>query len=386
MLGRLIRTVVLGVVVAALALAGGGWYYADQALARGVPGPEARDVEVVAINGDRVTLRAVDAPTWAVQDLVGDLVVGFDHDRGYLRLRGAPVGDVGDDPATATRRFEVVVGTPPAIGDLGAIEVAAYPDDPGALGLAFEDVVLAGELGSFPGWVFPGAARADEWVVIVHGRGGTREGGLRAVDHVVGELGMSALVISYRNDPGAPLAPDGKGQFGDSEWRDLEEWLAWVRRSRDPSSITLLGQSQGGSLVAACMRRCAATQDIDRIVLDAPLLSLSETLRLQATNRGIPGIVQGPLLRTAGWIMERRTDIRTDRVEHVVALANMDLPILVFHGTNDTTVPEGPSRALANLDPDQVRLVTHDGEHVRAWNVDEAAYDRALTTFLAESG
>ena len=55
----------------------------------------------------------------------------------------------------------------------------------------------------------PGRRRSSGvWAIMVHGRGATRQEGLRAV-RTARELGMSSLLISYRNDG---LAPVGAGR------------------------------------------------------------------------------------------------------------------------------------------------------------------------------
>jgi fermentation-respiration switch protein FrsA (DUF1100 family) len=59
--------------------------------------------------------------------------------------------------------------------------------------------------------------------------------------------------------------------------------------------------------------------------------------------------------------------------------------VLIFHGGNDEKVPLSTSQALARAHPDLVTLVTWPGVgHVRSWNADTAAYERTLSTFLAE--
>ncbi len=58
------------------------------------------------------------------------------------------------------------------------------------------------------------------------------------------------------------------------------------------------------------------------------------------------------------------------------------VPILLFHGTADTTVPIGPSEAFAAL-PRLVTLVKTAGAgHVESWNVDPRRYDAAVHIFL----
>lgn len=377
------RAITIGVpVVLALVLIGvaaGGWYYANELLPAAVPESRASDVEVVAVGGDTISLRPVGAPERDVADLRSDHVVGFQHVTGYLQLGGAPVEIDGDE---VTRQFRVISGTTPSAGERGDVQAFAYPNDPTALGHEVEEVTAPGPTGDLPGWRFVGeGSSADEWVVLVHGRGATRAETLRGVD-VVREAGRSALVVSYRNDPDAPPSDDGFGHFGDTEWLDLQAWLTWLQEADAPEAITLYGYSQGSSIVAACLRRCQDTEAVTGAVLDSPLLSMQATLELQAAGRDIPGPVIGPLLFATKAMSTLRGGPDYGNLEHVEALAELDLPLLVFHGRDDTSVPFAPSRQLADLDPDQVTLVAYDGEHVRGWNADPDGYEQAVVTFL----
>ena len=59
------------------------------------------------------------------------------------------------------------------------------------------------------------------------------------------------------------------------------------------------------------------------------------------------------------------------------------MPILIFHGSADTTVPPEVSQRYAAANPGHVTLVITEGAaHVRSWNTDAATYQTTLTTFL----
>lgn len=374
------RFLVTIVVLAAVLLVGAGWHDSTQLLDPGTGGDPVRDMAVVAVTGDTVTLRPRDAPDREVRDLTGDLVVGLDTGDGFLRLSGPPVST---DGSAVERTAELVTGSFPEPGDAGLLTLDAWPDDPTLVGLDVEEVSVLGPVGDLPGWVFPGHGRAaDDWVVHVHGRGGSRATALRTVGTVVGDLGRSALVITHRNDVGAPASPDGNGHVGDTEWEDLQAWLLWLERGHDVDTVTLFAAGQGASVAASCLRRCVDEVSVDAAILDSPLLSLRETLELQAADRGVPDPLIGPLLASTRVVSGLRGGPEFGNLEHVRALADLDLPILLLHGEQDETVPIGPTLDLAAADPDQVDLVTWTGGHDRGWNVDPDVYEAALTAFL----
>lgn len=381
---RFLTALVVVVVLAALALAGGGWYYANELLPAPAPKEPSENIRVESVAGSMITLRAdSDAEAKVHADLSGDHIVGFEHPGGYVQLSGAPA--VADD-GTTTRSFEVVAGTLPSTGDRGDVHPYAYPGQPTSLGLPVDEVVAPGPLGDLPGWRFRAdGPTADRWVVFVHGRGATRAEALRAVDVVVRQAGWSAVVISYRNDEGTASSPDGFGHFGDAEWEDLDAWLSWLDDAEAPTEVALFGFSQGGSVVAVCLRRCDHLDDVTGAILDSPLLSMTATLELQAANRGIPGPLIGPLLASTRVVSSLRGGPDFSNLEHVQALVDLDLPILAFHGRRDTSVPFGPTEELQFLDGEQVTLESHDGGHVRAWNHQRQRYEEAVATFLSRS-
>lgn len=372
---------VLAVVVAVLFVAG-GWYYSTQLLDPGVEDAPTRTLAVVDVTDTTVTLRPQDdTPDWQVRDLGDDLLLGLDTAGGHLLVSGPPVSTDGD---AVERTADVVTGARPAAGDRARLTTNTQPHDPAVLGLPVEEVTVTGPVGDLPGWVFPGSGEAaDDWVVYVHGRGGDRATALRTVPHVVGELGHSALVVTHRNDVGAPPSPDGHGHFGDTEWEDLEAWLLWLDDQHDVDTLALFAFSQGASVSASCLRRCVDEVEVDRAVLESPLLSIDATLDLQAADRGVPDPLIDPLLGVTEVITGLRGGPDLDNLEHVGPLADLDLPILAFHGDRDMTVPIEPTDSLADADPDQVTFVTYEGGHTRGWNVDPEGYEDVLTDFLS---
>ena len=59
------------------------------------------------------------------------------------------------------------------------------------------------------------------------------------------------------------------------------------------------------------------------------------------------------------------------------------MPILLFHGVADDTVPIETSDRFAVSQRDLVTYVRIVGAgHVEAWNLDRAAYDAAVRAFL----
>lgn len=370
------RAVLLRLLLAVVALlvigfAAGGWYYSDQLLPAPVAGPPDLDAAAIAgVIGDEVLLPAEgDADT--------DGVFGMHYPNGFARLGSI----TSHDGSTVTRRYEVVQGTPPQPGSGFALTTTVHPEDPGSLALAWDEVAVPCPLGTCPAWYVPGDD--DTWAVLVHGRGSDRSEVLRSLD-VIAELGLPALVISYRNDGTGPATDDGVGHFGAEEWHDLE---AATDHALDAGAedLLLVGYSQGGSLVTSWLLRSDRAGRAVGAILDAPLLGMDATLELQAQQRGLPQPVIRPLLAATKAISQLRAGVAFDELEHVARADDLDVPILLFHGTADQDVPVATSDELAAARPDLVTYLRADGVgHVRSWNADPDAYEDAVRRFVRE--
>jgi uncharacterized protein len=219
--------------------------------------------------------------------------------------------------------------------------------------------------------------------VFVHGKCGSRTDGLRALGPAV-DAGLPSLLISYRNDEGAPADPSGEYRYGDTEWRDLE---AAVEYAVDGGAehVVLFGASMGGGIVAAFLERSDRADVVAGIVLDAPMLDLDATVDHGAAQRELPvvGALPDGLTSVAEWIAGRRFDLDWAAVDHLPG-DWLEVPALVFHGTDDDLVPISITDEFAAGRPDLVQAVrVEDAGHVRSWNVDPRGYERRESAFLA---
>ena len=260
--------------------------------------------------------------------------------------------------------------------------------DPAAVGLRFADVSVPGPLGDYPAWLVPAdqnpanqnPATADTWVVTVHGRGGDRRESLRVLP-TLHRLGHPVLVISYRNDVGAPPGPDGLYHLGDTEWADLAAAVRYAR-TRGARRVVLYGWSMGAAIIGAYLERAEQPLPVVAMVWDSPLVDWRATLRQQAALRRLPAV----LTRTAMQVTRWRIGIDFDRFDLIHSPPRLRPPTLLLHGAADTGVPPGPSRALAatarRLGWPMHYIEVPGAEHTATWNVDPPAYESAVAQFL----
>jgi alpha-beta hydrolase superfamily lysophospholipase len=335
--------------------------------------PEPFTVRVTAIAPGRLTLRpAPGAPPGAHLE-PGRYLLDAARGRAFL----GPV--IESNGVVAIREFQPLDGSLRA-GDFARLDPFAFPGDPReAHGLAFEDVEVHAPLGAFPAWYVPG--QRDTWAVMVHGKGANRRETLRLLPLLAG-AGFPALAITYRNDEGCPPAPGGRYTYGRDEYEDLE---AAVRFALDMGArrILLVGYSMGGAICLSFMERSDLAARVAGFILDAPMLDLRSTVAHGARQRRIPV----RYLALSNRIAARRYGFDWDDFDYRRTAMDLQVPVLLFHGDADPTVPVATSDSLAAARPDIVRYVRVPGAgHVRSWNVDPEGYADAVRHFLTALG
>ena len=345
------------------------WYYTDVLndgafkVKRELP---ERDLVVRSVAEGAITL----APSGDAADAwQQDGVFGLEWEGGY-----AQVGKILDLHKDRVVR-ELRSGTPPRPGTRVRLDSFAYRPDPGAIGLTFSEVPIATPLGEAPAWRLAGTR--DTWAIFVHGHRSSRPEALRLLPVLVAR-GHPSLVITYRNDPEAPLSPDKRHNFGATEWEDLAAAMEYAR-SQGARRFVLIGYSMGGGIVMALMERPQLAQQVVGLILDAPLADLGETIDFRAERRGLPQ----PFTDVAKRLAALRFDVDFGRLDYVKRSKELKTPVLLFHGDADTTAAISVSDAFARERPDIVSYVRVAGAgHVRSWNADPAAYEAAVRAFL----
>lgn len=363
------------------------------------------DQEVLAVirHGRGLHIILAATPEATVEGVYGFF---FDGGRGHARI--GRILSYSPAERTVQREVEAVYSGDLLAARRGWWSGVAYPD-PATLGFPAEEVLIQVEGGTAPAWLVPAAPVAPApgpetpapaapeaaalnppvpgtWAIMVHGRGGTRQEGLRAL-HAVRELGMSSLLISYRNDGLAPSAPDGRYGLGSTEWRDVEAAISFAL-DQGAREVVLFGWSMGGAI-------CLQTADLSRyrhviraMVLDAPVISWVNVLAHHAQLNRIPSSVgrYGQLM--LGHRLGRRltglaapVDLKV--MDWVARAVELRTPTLIVHSVDDEYVPCGPSAALAQKNPDMVTFEPFSrARHTKEWNVDPERWERVVATWL----
>lgn len=273
-----------------------------------------------------------------------------------------------------------------------ALATAEPPTDPLALGyrgdpmtalsLPFQTVALETPLGPTEAWLVPAAGEEAGRAIYVHGIAGAREDGYRALS-ILHEAGWSVLLISYRNDPGAPPAPEGSYGFGLTEWPDLEAAVTRMAPT-DADRVLVVAESMGGAILGQFLAQSPLAARVGAIVLDSPAISFGAVIDHLAAQGGKP--LPGLIAATAKQILPYKTPLPLTDAETAAAYTTFPGPLFLAHGSADRIVPIGPSQALAEARTGETVTLWTGADHLGSHAEDPAAYRKAFQDFLGRIG
>ena len=339
--------------------------------------------EILAVQGTgaerRVILRAT--PETLVD---GEYSLFFHAGTGHARL--GPIEDSAPGDMTVTRPVLAEYS-----GDLTTAVRARWSgvvySTPRDAGLEFEEVVLPLDVGPGPAWLVPAEDPSSTWAIMVHGRGASRLEGLRGLP-TAHSLGLTSLVISYRNDGEAPSAPDRRYGLGMTEWRDVEVAIQYAL-DHGAKDVVLFGWSMGGAISLRAADFSTLRQYIRALVLDAPVVDWVDVLAHQARVNRIPSRVGtfGQLLLGhpwGRWLTGLAAPLDFKAMDWVTRAVELRTPTLILHSIDDEFVPIGPSLELAKRNPEMVTLTTfRRARHTKEWNCDRERWEATVSSWLA---
>jgi uncharacterized protein len=255
-------------------------------------------------------------------------------------------------------------------------------ETPGAHGLRYQDVEIEGQ----PMWKVAGQkpGRESVWAIHVHGLGSRRSQTLRGVE-TFSDLGFTSLVPTYRTSLDGQTAPP-RSHLGLSEWQQVARAQEYALGA-GAEKIVFVGWSLGASIALQTIER-APRPEVRGALLVSPALDWRAITLAGLAAARVPRwlaswAVSGfNLLRWGG-----DPHIPWNRFPGTSATTDTQVPLLVFHGTDDHSVPVRLSRDLAERRSGRVRLVEFPGaHHTLEWNSDPALWDREIRSWCETLG
>jgi hypothetical protein len=191
-------------VLAAGSVSAAGWYFTDQLVMPDHSAPRF-DIAVHDASSKAVELDETN-------ETLRPGVWGLEWPAGH-----AIVGAITSISSGSVNRVLVQATAPLGRGLRVAMNSQVYWDDPErSFGIPSQTVDVPSELGSLHDWFVAGSP--TDFAIVVHGHNAPITDGMRLVPALV-DLGLSILLIRYRNDVGSPPSPDHLLHLGDTEWR-----------------------------------------------------------------------------------------------------------------------------------------------------------------------
>lgn len=252
---------------------------------------------------------------------------------------------------------------------------------PADLDLTFEDIKL-GER-AFPAWIVrsPFAhADAGRWAIHVHGLGGARNQTLRGLS-VFARKGFHSLVPSY--DVSLDVNDRRKqSTLGLREWRAIVEAQDYAVR-QGATQIVYVGWSFG-ALLALRVRQERPSQLVTGLILVSPALDWHKIVPQAMCRAGLPTLIVRLVMARFNSVIPRWgcSKIAWEEENHCVSGAAA-IPVLVTHGTADTTVPVEHARQTMQGLKGPVQFVDFpDAQHGLEWNSNPTLWETSVEGWL----
>lgn len=372
------RQLAIGGAMVGAAGAGLGWTIARKLTAP--VGPRRFNLTLRGIEGDS-DLRNLVLDRTPDTEAPGTYNLWFEHG-GWAQL-GSEVENRGQNQVA-----RAVVGVSPGLTPRAGNRVSwsgIYYATPVDAGLDASDIVISTAFGTAPAWRINGDISA--WAIHIHGLGSPRAGTLRGVQ-VATELGLTSLVVSYRNDWEGPTVGSGRSMLGLTESDDVEAAVEYAV-GRGAKQIVLFGWSMGGAIALRVAHRSKHASLIAGLVLDSPVLDWAAVIKANCDRAGLP---RSAAQLAMPWISRKLIAHATGLPEPIplhefdwVARSDeLTVPTMILHGERDDSVPIGASMSLAAARPDLVRLETFDAGHTLSWNSASRRWRTSVAAWLPE--
>jgi hypothetical protein len=262
------------------------------------------------------------------------------------------------------------------------VELGYRGDPTAAFGIPFETVRYDTPLGPAGAWLVPGsraAARADTpWAIYVHGIGGIRENGYKQLT-ALQQAGLTTLMLTYRNDKGAPADPRPLFAFGSTEWPDLDAAVSYALANGAPS-VVIVAESMGGGITGQFLRHSTQTDRVIALVLDAPALDLHQVVAATLGRFHLPFATEIALASL--WLFDLTHGSSLAGADTRREVAGFPGPLFLSHGTADSLVPVAISDRLVPQRTAPTTYLRTGADHLLSYKEDPARYRNEMVGFL----
>lgn len=235
---------------------------------------------------------------------------------------------------------------------------------------------------SFPAWDVAGDLPRGPTIILSHGWGDSRIGGLSRIPHLAPHA--SRLILWDLPGHGESPSTTSLGT------REVDDLLALIQRVREPNlEIILYGWSLGAgiSIAAAAKGVNERTCRISAVIAEAPYRLAPTPARNVLREKSLPASWNIP---PAFWLLGLDFGVgprwqRKGPFDRAALAARLTCPLLVLHGDQDTICPIDDGKAIAEAAPSATLAIIKNAGHQGLFTDESLAPQSraALATFFA---
>jgi pimeloyl-ACP methyl ester carboxylesterase len=264
-----------------------------------------------------------------------------------------------------------------------------FTKSPDQYGLLYDDVDFPSRVDatSLSGWLLlPSPGKQLRPLIVVHGKGSDRT--REATEHTLDigsylvQKGYPVLLFDLR---GSGRSAGEHFTLGAKEIWDVGGAIDYLqRRGLASDGVAVLGYSMGAATV---MLESFDDPLVRAVAEDSGYAELGDVLEDQ-----VPKASHLPRWFTPGTVFMARPLIGVDAytirpIDHVPALAQRGVPLLVIHGDADSTIRISHAYRIAAAYGPRVQTLFRPGvEHVRSYESNPALYLATLEAFFSGAG
>ena len=217
--------------------------------------------------------------------------------------------------------------------------------------------------------------------IMFHGYRGSAERDLSGGIQRCFALGRNVLLVDQRTSCGS----EGNViSFGINEHRDCLAWIDYAIQHFGPDiKIVLTGISMGASTVLMAAGK-PLPPNVVGVLADCGYSSPKEIIKKCARDLHIPADLIYPFIKLGAKLFGH---FDLEEYSPMEAMKTCHLPVIFFHGENDTFVPCDMSRQVYDACTSPKHLVTvKDAGHGLVYLIDNDGYFDAVTKFFTDNG
>ncbi len=251
---------------------------------------------------------------------------------------------------------------------------------PSDFGLTYEKVKFTSAIDSIPldGWYID--SPGSKVILMLHGRDGIRDDPSLNLMGLMPALASSGYDIFTFDFRAHGLSGGERYSLGDLERRDVDGALGYLK-SRGVNEVGVVAFSMGA---ATALNSSAAHPEMRAIVADSPFADLNLLLQ-----DALPKTSKLPAFFNPGILFTARVLYGMDLagVKPANVLASLDSrPVLLIHGTGDTTIPMLHHEMLVKAaagNPNAEAWVVEGAKHAQSYKQEPEEYVRRVSAFFA---